>query len=75
MFQTLREIPKTVWLTIFLFIAFSVVNIYLRPLLPNAETRYITVAWNMWLSKNHLVPYMDGHPYSAKPPLFFAMIE
>ena len=46
-----------------------------RPLLPVDETRYATVAWEMWLRGDFLVPYLNGEPYSHKPPLFFWLIH
>lgn len=42
-----------------------------RPLLPIDETRYTSVAWEMWLRRDFLVPYLNGVPYSHKPPLLF----
>lgn len=49
--------------------------LYCRPLLPVDETRYLSVAWDMWKRGDYLVPYLNGHPYSDKPPLlFWAMI-
>lgn len=46
-----------------------------RPLLPVDETRYATVAWEMWQRGDFLVPYLNGEPYSHKPPLFFWLIH
>ncbi len=46
-----------------------------RPLLPIDETRYITVAWEMHLSGNWLVPSLNGEFYSHKPPLLFWIIN
>jgi 4-amino-4-deoxy-L-arabinose transferase-like glycosyltransferase len=43
----------------------------LRPLLAIDETRYLSVAWEMWLRHDWLVPYLNGNPYSDKPPLLF----
>jgi 4-amino-4-deoxy-L-arabinose transferase-like glycosyltransferase len=33
------------------------------------ETRAVTVAWEMWQRGDFLVPYLNGQPYSHKPPL------
>jgi 4-amino-4-deoxy-L-arabinose transferase-like glycosyltransferase len=41
-----------------------------RPLVPVDETRAVSVAWEMWLRGDFLVPYLNGEPYSHKPPLF-----
>jgi len=46
-----------------------------RPLLPVDETRYATVAWEMWARGDFLVPFLNGEPYSHKPPLFFWLIH
>jgi 4-amino-4-deoxy-L-arabinose transferase-like glycosyltransferase len=43
----------------------------LRPLLPLDETRYLSVAWEMWQRGDWLVPHLNGAPYSDKPPLLF----
>ena len=39
------------------------------------ETRYASVAWEMWLRGDFLVPYINGEPYSHKPPLLFWLIH
>ncbi|MFM9834820.1 MAG: ArnT family glycosyltransferase [Methylophilaceae bacterium] len=46
-----------------------------RSYFPIDETRYATVAWNMWLSDDHLVPYLNGIAYSHKPPLLFWLMN
>ncbi|MDD9878777.1 MAG: glycosyltransferase family 39 protein [Magnetovibrio sp.] len=43
----------------------------MRPPLPVDETRYLAVAWDMWLEGHYLVPHLNGAPYSHKPPLLF----
>ena len=53
------------------FIAFCLAYILLRPLLPVDETRYLTVAWEMWTSGSYIVPHLNGEPFSHKPPLLF----
>lgn len=42
-----------------------------RTLIPIDETRYLSVAWEMWLRGDFLVPYINGEPYSHKPPMLF----
>jgi 4-amino-4-deoxy-L-arabinose transferase-like glycosyltransferase len=51
------------------------VSLGIRPLLPVNETRYVAVAWEMWLRGDFLVPYLNGEPYSHKPPLLFWLIQ
>jgi 4-amino-4-deoxy-L-arabinose transferase-like glycosyltransferase len=42
-----------------------------RPFTPIDETRYLGVAWEMWLRDEYLVLFKNGEPYSHKPPLLF----
>ncbi|MBV6474634.1 MAG: Undecaprenyl phosphate-alpha-4-amino-4-deoxy-L-arabinose arabinosyl transferase [Rhodocyclaceae bacterium] len=42
-----------------------------RPFTPIDETRYVSVAWEMWLRGDWLVLFKNGEPYSHKPPLLF----
>ena len=37
--------------------AFAAASIWLRPLWPVDETRYASVAWEMWLRGDFLVPW------------------
>lgn len=54
---------------------FLATTLLLRPPLPIDETRYLTVAWEMWQSGDLLVPHLNGEPYSHKPPLLFWLIN
>ena len=47
----------------------------LRPILPVDETRYVSVAWEMWRRGDFLVPHLNGLPYSEKPPLLFWLMH
>jgi 4-amino-4-deoxy-L-arabinose transferase-like glycosyltransferase len=47
----------------------------LRPILPIDETRYVSVAWEMWVRGDFLVPHLNGLPYSEKPPLLFWLMH
>lgn len=51
------------------------VAIATRPLTPIDETRYVSVAWEMWLRGDFLVPFKNGEPYSHKPPFIFWMFH
>ncbi len=44
---------------------------FIKPFLIIDETRYIGVAWEMYLSGDYLVPHLNGAPYDHKPPLLF----
>jgi len=60
---------------VFLWVGLLVVSLYSRPPLPVDETRYLSVAWEMWQSNHFLVPHINGQPYSHKPPLLFWLIH
>lgn len=53
----------------------AVASIWLRPLWPVDETRYVSVAWEMWWRGDFLVPHVNGTPYAHKPPLLFWLIH
>lgn len=53
----------------------AVVLVLLRPLMPVDETRYLTVAWEMWQGGSKFVPHLNGELYSHKPPLLFWLIN
>jgi len=59
------------WWWVALWGVLVAVALTLRPLLPIDETRYLSVAWEMWLRQDWLVPYLNGSPYPDKPPLLF----
>ncbi len=46
-----------------------------RPLLPIDETRYASVAWEMWTRGDFLLPVLNGEPYHHKPPLLFWLMH
>ncbi len=56
---------------ILLLAVLTVVALAARPLTPIDETRYVGVAWEMWLKNEYLVLFKNGEPYSHKPPLLF----
>lgn len=51
------------------------IGFVLRSLTPVDETRYATVAWEMWQRGDWLVPHLNGMPYEHKPPLLFWLIH
>ncbi len=57
-----------------LWLIFLLTALTTRPPVPIDETRYLSVAWEMWQSHHFLVPHINGHPYSQKPPLLFWLI-
>ncbi len=46
-----------------------------RSYFPVDETRYVSVAWEMWVRGDFLVPQLNGLPYSQKPPLLFWLFQ
>ncbi|WP_103102979.1 glycosyltransferase family 39 protein [Pseudomonas sp. LFM046] len=62
-------------LAITLLALLTLVGIHTRPLTPIDETRYIGVAWEMWLRGEFLVPIKNGLPYSDKPPLLMWLYQ
>jgi 4-amino-4-deoxy-L-arabinose transferase-like glycosyltransferase len=67
---------RTGWpLLVAAVVSLAALQLWLRPLLPVDETRYLSVAWEMWSRGDFLVPYLNGEPYSHKPPLLFWMIH
>ncbi|MGJ3261271.1 MAG: ArnT family glycosyltransferase [Rhodospirillales bacterium] len=65
--MNVRTVP--VWAVCWLIAV--AVAVVLRPPLPVDETRYLAVAWEMWLRGDFLVPHLNGEPYHHKPPLLF----
>lgn len=49
--------------------------LFIRVPVPIDETRYLTVAWEMWLRHDLLVLHLNGAPYSHKPPVLFWLIQ
>ena len=67
---------RSVRLSVFiLWGVLTTVSLYVRPLFPVDETRYAAVAWEMWVRDDFLVPYLNGEPYSHKPPLLFWLMQ
>lgn len=62
-------------LAVVLAALFCVLRIGHLPLMPIDETRYLSVAWEMWQDHSFLVPLLNGAPYPHKPPLLFWVIQ
>ncbi|OHV77999.1 hypothetical protein LCM4579_06540 [Ensifer sp. LCM 4579] len=63
------------WLPLVVLILF-LTAVCFRPLLPIDETRYTSVAWEMFLRHGWLQPpTMNFEPYLQKPPLLFWLIN
>lgn len=49
-------------------------SLFGRTDIPIDETRYVSVAWEMWSGGDWLVMHKNGQPYHHKPPLLFWLI-
>lgn len=56
------------------WLAISAAVFFFRPLMPVDETRYLTVAWEMYLRHSWVLPTLNFEPYSHKPPMLFWII-
>lgn len=55
--------------------AMTLASALARPLTPIDETRYVSVAWEMWNAHAFWLPLMNGEAYADKPPLLFWLIQ
>lgn len=60
---------------VILAVAALAVAAALRPALPVDETRYLTVAWEMWFKKDWIHLSYNFEPYHHKPPMLFWLIN
>lgn len=65
----------TIYITSLIWVLLMGTALMARPHLPVDETRYLAVAWEMWLRSDFLVPHLNGEPYSHKPPLLFWLMH
>lgn len=59
------------WIAFAILLLVTAIGIYFRPILIIDETRYVSVAWEMWDKGSFLVPLINGEPYHHKPPFLF----
>lgn len=62
-------------LAISAFAIVLVIGVLSRPPLPIDETRYLTVAWEMYLGGDFRILHLNGEIYTQKPPLLFWLIN
>ena len=66
---------RVLWIPAAMIVLFATAVTF-RPLMPVDETRYISVAWEMFLRKGWLEPLtMNFSPYHHKPPVLFWLIN
>ena len=70
-----NEMLKLLWPWLPLWMLVAVVTIFQHGPMPMYSTRVLSVAWEMWHRHDFLVPYLNGTPYSDKPPLLFWLIQ
>ncbi len=58
-----------------LWLAFTALVMFTRPVLPTSETRAMTVAWEMFVRGDFLNMTLNFAPYSHKPPLLPWLIQ
>lgn len=71
----LKSLTERPWVWALLWALPIAAALIYRPVLPIDETRYLSVAWEMWLRGDFLVPHLNGEPYSHKPPLLFWLMN
>lgn len=70
-----KSVAGPLALALVLSLATVVLTLTLRGAYPVDETRYLTVAWEMWNSGDAVLLHLNGEPYSHKPPLLFWLIN
>ncbi|MBD8879346.1 glycosyltransferase family 39 protein [Rhodanobacter sp. 7MK24] len=71
--ESIARLLPYVWLP--LWGGMALVAIFQHGPMPMYSTRTLSVAWEMWLHHSILVPYLNGLPYSDKPPLLLWLIQ
>lgn len=66
---------QTDLLVVVLVALLAVLSIGLRGFMPYDETRYISIAWEMWRDHHWLIPVINGELYADKPPLLFWLVH
>jgi 4-amino-4-deoxy-L-arabinose transferase-like glycosyltransferase len=69
---TLKNKPATSITLCFVF--YLILSLILSPVRSTNELHYLSVAWQMYVSHNYLVPMQSFVPYAQKPPLLFWLI-
>lgn len=53
----------------------ALIAIFQHGPMPMYSTRTLSVAWEMWTHHSFILPYLNGVPYSEKPPLLLWLIQ
>lgn len=70
-----RLAPYLPWAWLPLWTVAALIAIFQHGPMPMYSTRTLSVAWEMWTHHSVLVPYLNGAPYSDKPPLLLWLIQ
>ncbi|WP_266182207.1 ArnT family glycosyltransferase [Dyella humicola] len=63
------------WSWLLFWVPAALIAIFQHGPMPMYSTRTLSVAWEMWIHHSFLVPYLNGVPYSDKPPLLLWLIH
>ncbi len=73
--RVLESPRRTALMIVAVWIILTLLALLGRHVMAINETRYLSVAWEMWLRGDLLVPHLNGEPYHHKPPLLFWLIN
>ena len=71
----MKQMFSDLKLPLLLILLMSLCATVALPITPIDETRYVSVAWEMWNNHSFLVPYLNGEAYSHKPPILFWLMH
>jgi 4-amino-4-deoxy-L-arabinose transferase-like glycosyltransferase len=71
----MKQMFSDLKLPLLLILLMSLCAAMALPITPIDETRYTSVAWEMWNGHSFLVPYLNGAAYSHKPPMLFWLMH
>lgn len=63
------------WSWLLFWVPAALIAIFQHGPMPMYSTRTLSVAWEMWTHHSFIVPYLNGVPYSDKPPLLLWLIH
>ncbi len=73
--ENVQIMIKNLSIPFLILLIITTIGIYFRPIWIIDETRYLSVAWEMWDKGSFLVPLLNGEPYHHKPPFIFWLVH
>lgn len=70
-----HHLLRPAMLAAFICLGLMIIGMWVRPIFPVDETRYLTVAWEMHQSGNWILPTLNAEAYHHKPPVLFWLIN